>query len=118
MAKRYFKSTDGTVTIFRATTNPNGFAYGLFNGGGYGFSNTLRVGARPAVEITEAEYASLTHAKHRRWYAEGSFHRGATGPQSSWVRNADLSADYRALYAADAADPLEDFNYVGSRHHY
>lgn len=100
MAMRYFKSSNGTVTVFRASATRSYTFAGWISTkdgcgvtGDIGFSNALR-GARytsaNAVEITKAEYEALQAAKRSRVAAAGGAPEWATSPQNSWVRNSDL----------------------------
>jgi hypothetical protein len=92
MSKRYFKSTDQTITIFRATERTAGYAYGVFSGGRGAFSNHHQIGARPAFEITKVEYDALVAAKNARLVAAGREPRGYTQPYHSWVCNDQIGA--------------------------
>jgi hypothetical protein len=97
MTLRYFKATDGQITVFRASaTRAYASAWFTTEGnrpiGDIGFSGKpLPLGKYPAVEITKAEYEALQAAKVERVKAAGENLKWATSPQSSWVRNADLT---------------------------
>lgn len=96
MTKRYFKATDGKVTVFRSSeervyraasfkTKPDGRIFGI------GFSSGS--GSYETVEITQAEYESLVARKMARVRASGATARGAgSSPQDSWISNASLAA--------------------------
>jgi hypothetical protein len=118
MSKRFYKFTDGTRTIFRATGNGIGYKYGTVGGysGGYvGFSNigiNYRAKVFPTTEITQAEFKALTTLKALRVKAAGGDNQRQSSPQDAWVWNSQLEP-------TDASDDaLDDPNYVGSRHHY
>jgi hypothetical protein len=97
MTIRYFKATDGVITVFRASaTRVYASAWFTTEGnrpiGDIGFSGKpLPLGKYPAVEITKAEYEALQAAKLERVKAAGENPKWATSPQSSWVRNAALT---------------------------
>lgn len=99
MAKstRYFKATDGKITVFRASetrayvsaTVPadpkTGYYYSIsFSGKPAG------LGSCPCVEITRAEFVALTAAKIERIKAEGGKHADGGSPSDSWVRNSAI----------------------------
>jgi hypothetical protein len=110
MTKKYVKATNGKVTIFRATTRPEGFAYGRITQDirgdciGVAFSNAS---GWPAIEISKAEYDALVAIKMRSDHAHDS------SPQGAWVRNVDLITDAQIdayiaqLAAADKAAGIE-----------
>lgn len=87
MTKRYYKATDGTFTIFRATDSRiykgawmtvDGFKTRPRN---MGFSGKYS-GALEAIEIGKGEYDALVLYKKQR--------TDDNAPSASWVRNADL----------------------------
>src|SRR5262245_52597550 len=89
MTTRYFKASNGKLTIIRATSNAAGYTYGTCDGR-LGFSNRGGPDKHKAVEITKAEYDALVARKNTRLLAEGRNPRRYTSPQESWVRNAEL----------------------------
>ena len=100
MTVRYYKATDGVLTVFRATTRVYASAWFTTETGqgglpllrrspGIGFSPHAlgtRGGNYPAVEITEAEYDTLVAAKIERVKNEGRDPKYFTSLQDSWVR--------------------------------
>jgi hypothetical protein len=99
-ATRYFKATDGRVTVFRATSRV-GYRYARFTTqeltrgptpiGDIVFSLGTTGGGFPAIEIDAVEYQALRAAKidrqHRDCPGVGGFTKS---PRASWVRNVDL----------------------------
>lgn len=98
MTKRYYKASDGTFTIFRATDSRvyqsawmtvDGFKTRPTNMG-FSAKPTYRAsagisgspGSYPAVEIDKPEYEALVAAKKAR--------TDDNSPSASWVPNADL----------------------------
>jgi len=80
---RYFKATNGTLTVFRSTmTRPYNSAW-IKGTRSFGFSE--KAGECPAIEITADEYTALVAIKARRLGGK------MTGPADSWVLNSDLS---------------------------
>ena len=106
MAVRYYKATDGLLTVFRATTRAYASAWFTTETGqgrlpflrrspGIGFSKHAlgtRGGEYPTVEITEAEYAALVAAKVARVKNEGRDPKYFTSLQDSWVDNQALAS--------------------------
>jgi hypothetical protein len=107
MSKRYYKATDGVLTVFRATTRvfasarfttetpPGGLPHPYMFGprGGIGFSSKpVSPGKYVVVEITEAEFDALQAAKVERIKATGGNPSDHTSHQDSWVRNRCLEA--------------------------
>jgi hypothetical protein len=107
MTKRYYKATDGVLTVFRATTRvfasawfttetpPGGLPYPYMLGprGGIGFSNKpVSPGKYVVVEITAAEFGALQAAKVERIKAMGGDPSHHTSHQDSWVHNRCLGA--------------------------
>ena len=106
MTVRYYKATDGVLTVFRATTRVCASAWFTTETGqgglpllrrspGIGFSPHApgaRGGNYPAVEITEAEYGALVVAKIARIKNDGRDPKYFTSLQDSWVRNRALAA--------------------------
>lgn len=89
MAKqtRYFKATDGTKTVFRASPTKE---YQFANmDGQFTALPPRKPGYFLAVEITKAEYDALVAAKMERLKASGRNLRFIT-PSNSWVSNASL----------------------------
>lgn len=100
MTKRYFKSTDGTKTIFRASERH--YQFGRFTRD-IGFCNTPGLDRQPATEITKAEHDRLVALKAERiraeWLArceavgkrDAEMPRGySSGPQDSFILNTQL----------------------------
>jgi hypothetical protein len=114
MPTRYFKATDGTFTVFRATAsrvyasawmvidrsteraaNDTWVPVGEPHPVNMGFSAKPSA-ALPAVEITKAEYSALVARKVARTDAEKAANpalwRGyGHSPRDSWVSNEALS---------------------------
>lgn len=100
MTKRYFKATDGKITVFRATdtkiyASANFHTYesgGAFHcGRDIGFSGrSPSTHGYAAVEISRAEYDHLTAIKQARIVGQGSSLKYSTSPSDSWVRNTQL----------------------------
>lgn len=83
MATRYFKSTDGKITTFRATKTR---AYQSANVTMRSFSEKHPgPGTFPTSEITKAEYDALQAAKIERITSEGGRLDWANDPAKSWV---------------------------------
>lgn len=91
MSTRYYKATDGKVTVFRATaerqyrsasfiTKPDGQIARLSFSSGSGSYETQ--------EITAAEYRALVALKESRCRLQGR--TDASSPQCSWISNASL----------------------------
>lgn len=106
MSKRFYKSTDGHITVFRATAERRYqsafFSSTQIDGGRWvrfgpiGFSATGTSGAavsnqHAAEEIVQSEYETLVARKNSRLKAEGRDPAGNASPQNSWVSNAALS---------------------------
>lgn len=98
MAKRFFKATDNTYTVFRATERSYASAsFSRNEGGVWGISfssrpPTVRWGQGfPTTEITKAEYDALVALKAARMERQGDS-GGYTSPSDSWVRNSELPA--------------------------
>jgi hypothetical protein len=95
MTKRFYKATDGSLTVFRATDTKVYQSATITNWGSeakprlnISFSGKAAgVGAMPAIEITKAEYDALTSLKLRRMRAMGEAIRYSTSPSHSWVAN-------------------------------
>ncbi len=104
MTTRYFKSTDGTRTIFRATALPQGYRFGVIGGHRLGFTNVPQNGAFPAHEITKAEFEQLIALKQIRTAGQ----RYATSPQDSWVFNTAIPLPF-----VPTAEELERINNPG-----
>ena len=92
---RYFKATDGVITVFRssATRVYVSASFTRYDGetrpsGDIGFS--AKPGKFPTTEITHSEFVELTAAKVKRMKADGC-PTWMTGPQQSWVRNEALN---------------------------
>jgi hypothetical protein len=97
---RYFKATDGKITVFRASET-KAYAFATFKGeklaedhawcGQIGFS--AKAGDHPAVEITKAEYEALVAQKTARINAKNEARKAegkrvwSVGPSDSWVQN-------------------------------
>jgi hypothetical protein len=106
MTDRYYKATDGLLTVFRASKRVYASAWfttEIGQGGlpfvrrspGIGFSMHApgaRGGNYPTEEITEAEYAALVAAKVERVKNEGRDPKYFTSPQDSWVHNRALAS--------------------------
>jgi hypothetical protein len=106
MTVRYYKATDGLLTVFRATTRVYASAWFTTETGqgrppflrrspGIGFSTHApggRGGNYPAVEITEAEYAALVAAKIERAKNEGRDPKYFASLQENWVHNRALAS--------------------------
>lgn len=103
---RYYKATDGVLTVFRATDG-NGYAFAVFctdcTGAlpfpaprrgqmPIGFSNVSGADRHPAVEITASEYQALQAAKVERVKNSGRDPKYYTAPSDSWVRNKAIGA--------------------------
>ena len=98
---RYFKATDGKVTVFRgsamqvfraANFRTEMLTKGWSPIGEISFSLVRAGGNRPAVEISAAEYEALQAAKRARIardYGAADVSK-SNSPQSSWVRNKEL----------------------------
>jgi hypothetical protein len=97
MTTRYFKATDGKVTVFRASkTRVYSSAwfdvYAADDGGprvgasGFSVKPAGWGGQFPAVEISKAEYDALVVRKVERIKAAGG-NPSYAAPHSSWVRN-------------------------------
>jgi hypothetical protein len=91
---RYYKATEGTVTVFRGTNSRVylGAWIHVVSGpraNGYGFSMKRGAGQLAAVEITKTEYNALNDVKQARILAAGGSLK-YVAPCDSWVRNADL----------------------------
>lgn len=88
---RYFKATDGKITVFRASEERvylSATTVGRHGGHRISYSAApAKHGSYPTVEITKAEYDALVGLKKAR--VEGSRSSG-TSPQESWVSNASL----------------------------
>jgi hypothetical protein len=99
---RYFKATDGRVTVFRAPSRAvyrwahfrtEETTYGWAPFGEISFSFGRRDGAYPTIEIDAAEYTTLRVLKARRIVLNGERAPGVLrSPQNSWVRNAELES--------------------------
>jgi len=89
MTKRFFKATDGKITTFRASATRVYHSANINCASFSGAHASPILGTVPAVEITEAEFAILNAAKHRRLYAQPNY-RGFTKPSDSWVANEAL----------------------------
>jgi hypothetical protein len=102
--RRFFKATDGHVTVFRASDTRD-YKSAFFTStevdgrwvrqGPISFSGNPIVGVKisiqhPAVEIVQSEYETLIAGKNTRVQATGGDPRHATSPQHSWVSNAAL----------------------------
>ena len=106
MTVRYYKATDGVLTVFRATARVCASAWFTTETGqgglpllrrspGIGFSPHAlgaRGGNYPAVEITEAEYDTLVAAKIERVKNEGRDPKYFASLQDSWVHNRALAS--------------------------
>jgi hypothetical protein len=106
MTVRYYKATDGVLTVFRASTRVYASAWFTTETGqgrlpflrrspGIGFSKHApgtRSGNYPTIEITEAEYGALLMAKVARIKNDGRDPKYFTSLQDSWVRNRALAA--------------------------
>lgn len=88
MALRYFKGSDGKITVFRgstrmfravSTTDPAGRH-------SISFAGTLGPGRFPVEEISKAEYQKLVRAKLARVSALDVRGSGSS-PQDSWITN-------------------------------
>lgn len=107
MAKRYFRSTDGHITVFRATAS-KAYQSAFFastqddnarwvRSGPIGFSATSATegahlrGHHPAEEIVQSEYEALVAHKNTRLKARGLHPARYNSPQESWVSNAALT---------------------------
>lgn len=102
MTKRYFKSTDGTKTIFRASERH--YQFGRFSRP-IGFCNTPGLDRCPAHEITKAEYDRLIALKRERQIAAGENLQYSSGPQDSWVANIAIPMPF-----VPTAEELERIN--------
>jgi hypothetical protein len=103
---RYFKATDGQVTVFRqANAGKTGAGYfrwahfrtdDLTHGpapvGEISWSIGWREGAWPAEEIDAAAYKTLAVLKARRIRRDYGEHANVASRLTSWVRNAELEA--------------------------
>src|SRR5690242_11559387 len=102
MSKRYFKSTDGRVTVFRASDTRDyqsaAFVSVVDDAGtgrikGYiqfsGASADSFLGGWPATGIDKAEYERLIAIKRRR--TAGSAYSNA--PRDSWIANRELESE-------------------------
>ena len=99
MAKRYFKATNGTMTVFRSSATR---VYGSARvNPEIGFSGNGRSNAYPldAVEINKDEYEALVGLKAQRIDRKkdeieaegGKAYRGfGASPQDSWVLNSAI----------------------------
>ena len=106
MTVRYYKATDGVLTVFRASARVYASAWFATETGqsglpaqrrspGVAFSTharTTRGGNYPAVEITEAEYGALVVAKVARIKNDGRDPKYFTSLQDSWVHNQALAS--------------------------
>lgn len=105
MTKRYYKATDGYITVFRATEE-RAYKSAHFSGdqkvpGGPWVSvSAISFSAAPPAksmfshateEITQSEYETLQARKVTRIKAGGADPRNHTSPQASWVSNAALA---------------------------
>ncbi len=95
MSKRFYKFTDGTRTIFRATGNGVGYKYGTISESGryVGFSNSgapSKDKRFPTTEITQAEFKALTAFKAVRVISGGGDNQRQSSPQDAWVWNSQL----------------------------
>lgn len=101
--RRFFKATDGDITVFRASAtkfyHSANFSSDQQVAGGpmmllerISFSQYDHVPGHtyPAEEIVQSEYATLVARKNSRIKAHGDNREGAS-PQESWVRNAALA---------------------------
>jgi hypothetical protein len=96
---RYFKATDGRVTVFRQASRQvyrwvhfrtEDLTRGPAPVGEITWSIARRDGAHPAEEIGPTEHTTLAVLKARRLHADYGDAGDARSPQNSWVRNADL----------------------------
>jgi hypothetical protein len=96
---RYFKATDGRVTVFRAASRQvyrwvhfrtEDLTLGPAPVGEITWSIARRDGAWAAAEIDAMTYKTLTVLKARRLHADHGDTANTGSPQNSWVRNADL----------------------------
>jgi hypothetical protein len=88
---RYYKATNGQITVFRSTnrtyrsasftTQPSGQVSSI------GFSAVS--GQYPAIEISRQKYLQLQQLKADRCQTENA---RADHPGASWVRNSDIPA--------------------------
>jgi hypothetical protein len=112
MTTRYFKATDGKITVFRASKTKV-----YQSAGGFGPREWIRfstyaanVGTankRACIEIDKAEYDRLNAIKFARLGAANGI-----GPQDSWVENSEIEPACPACGASsllqsqmDPADP-------------
>lgn len=93
MATRYFKGTDGIITVFRASGTKvyhSVTTKARHGGQSISFSGAMPFADRhPVHEITKAEYDALQTIKAHE--AQGRRPNRSTGPQDSWVTNAVLN---------------------------
>ena len=90
MATRYFKATDGKITVFRASKTRvyrSARIHGVIS---FSTGGNPSPGWHPAVEIDQAEYVRLNSIKTKRIAAAAG--QRFAGPQDSWVENADLAS--------------------------
>lgn len=90
MTTRYFKATNGTVTVFRASKTKvytHGAQIDLWN---VAFATAAKPGLWPAEEITKGEYDTLQARKVERVRSSGHPIAWASSPYNSWVNNAAL----------------------------
>lgn len=95
MTTRYFKATNGTVTMFRASKT-RVYLSAQFRPA-ISFSGNNRTYPHPVEEINKAEYDRLVKLKNERVKAADASksdkrHTYSVGPQDSWVYNADIPA--------------------------
>lgn len=94
--RRYFKATNGTVTIFRASDarvyqsawiqlHPTGAVHLM------GFSARQRGGELVVEEIVKSDYDTLVARKNARLKAIGARDDAFGEPRNSWVNNEALS---------------------------
>jgi hypothetical protein len=102
MTKRFFKATDGDVTVFRAS-DTKVYQSATKDRWTISFSSKpAGLGAMPAVEITKAEYTALVALKQARVQASGGRHSDGGAPGDSWVAN-DAIPGSPAEHPEDAA---------------
>jgi hypothetical protein len=101
--RRFFKATDGYITVFRASAmrfyHSANFSSDQQVAGGpmvllesISFSQYDHVPGHtyPAEEIVQSEYDTLVARKNSRVKAHGGRHSDGASPQDSWVSNAAL----------------------------
>jgi hypothetical protein len=92
MTKRYFKATDGDITVFRASDTKVYQSASKTNWGISFSGKPAGLGAMPAVEITKVEYTALVALKQARIKASnGGRHDDGGSPSDSWVSNEALA---------------------------